>query len=351
MTTQVSSNMISFETGATGFRNKIINGCGWIDQRNNNASVTVNSAANTFGPDRWAGFGQSTDGVFSLTGTKSTYDVNGKGMPSSIYIQTTTADSSIGAAQTYGIRYIIEGQDVAAWRIGTAQAATVTLSFRAYSTKTGTHCVALQNAASDRSYVATYTINQASTWEYKTITIALDTTGTWLTTNGQGLKLFWNIGAGSTYQAAAANTWSAGQYYSVTGAQNVIDTLNAVLAITDVQLELGANPTPFENRPLAVELALCQRYYETGNQPYLYMNFGATGLTTAYGDVRYAVTKRAAPTTVTASSWQYYSSGTGTAFTPTLANTVTDRFTFQGSALTNWNGWAGTGTWKADAEL
>lgn len=347
--TQVSLNMLASDGGALSYRNKIINGCGWIDQRNNNSAVTVNNTGNNFGPDRWAGFGQGADGVFNLVGTKGTWDPNGKGMPSCIYAATTTADSSIGASQAYGIRYVIEGQDVAAWHSGTAQAATVTLSFRVSSSKAGTHCVAFQNAASTRSYVATYTVDQANTWEVKTITLTLDTTGTWLTDNGMGLKLFWSLGAGSNLNAPAANAWQAGMYYNVAGAQSVIGTVGAVFAITDVQLEQGSAATPFENRPIADELARCQRYFEWGYEPLFYIE--ALSRANAYGEVRYAVSKRAATHTVTASNWQYYSGGGGTAFTPTLSAINPDRFTFTGTSLTNFDGWTGAGTWKADAEL
>lgn len=349
MTTQVPNSMLAYD-GGSAFRNKIINGCGWIDQRNNNAAVTVNSTANTFGPDRWAGFGQNTDGVFTLAGTKGFFDSAGKGQPSSIYATTTTADASIGAAQAYGIRYCIEGQDIAPWRVGTAQAALATLSFRAYSTKPGTHCVSLQNSAGTRSYVATYSIPVAGAWTQVVIPIQMDQTGTWVTDNGIGIRLVWNMGTGVNFLTATPNTWVAGQFYSILAAQNPIDTLNAILAITDVQFELGG-PSTFELRSISQELEMCQRYYETGASPYFYASSIPAGGTQAYGEVKYAVTKRGAPTAVTASGWQYFSGGAGTAFTPAISATQIDRFTFQGTGLTNWNGWNGVGTWAANAEL
>ncbi len=245
-----------------GLRNRIINGNGWIDQRNANAAVSVNSPTVTFGPDRWSGIGVSSAGVFNVQGSKSTYYNQGSGYQSSIYAQTTTADASPAAGSSYGIRYAIEGQDAADLLWGTANARAVTLSFWAYSTKTGTHCVAVSNGAGNRSYVATYAISSASTWEYKTVTIPGDTAGTWATDNTLGLRLLWNLGAGATYGTANANTWQAALYQQVTGAQQVIGTNSAVLAITDVQLELGSTATSFEKRPISVETGLCERYYE-----------------------------------------------------------------------------------------
>lgn len=349
MTTAVPNSMLAFD-GGSAFRNKIINGCGWIDQRNGNAAITVNNTGNNFAADRWAGYAANSDGVFTLQGTRSFFDTAGKGMPSSIYAQTTTPDSAIGTTQAYGIRYCIEGQDIAPWRVGTAQAALATLSFRAYSTKAGTHCVSLQNSAGTRSYVATYSIPVAGAWTQVVIPIQMDQTGTWLTDNGIGIRLVWNMGTGVSFLTATPNTWVAGQLYSILAAQNPIDTLNAILAITDVQFELGG-PSTFELRSISQELEMCQRYYETGASPYFYASSIPAGGTQAYGEVKYAVTKRGAPTAVTASGWQYFSGGAGTAFTPAISATQIDRFTFQGTGLTNWNGWNGVGTWAASAEL
>ena len=221
---QMGANAITF-TGKTmaftsgifsGLRNKIVNGCGWIDQININSAVTVNWTSNIFGPDKWSGVGQVTAGVFTLTGSKTVFYPAGKGMPSSILTVTTTADASPAATASYILRHAIQGDFCADWRLGTANAATVKLRFAAKSSLTGTHCVALINGANDRSYVATYTISAADTWEEKEITIALDTTGTWLATNGVGLKLFWNLGCGANFETTA-NTWVAGAYYAVAG--------------------------------------------------------------------------------------------------------------------------------------
>jgi hypothetical protein len=57
------------------------------------------------------------------------------------------------------------------------------------SSLTGTFAgVLFMNSAANRSYPFTYTINAANTWEFETITIAGDTTGTWVgaTTNNSG---------------------------------------------------------------------------------------------------------------------------------------------------------------------
>ena len=51
--------------------------------------------------------------------------------------------------------------------------------------------------------------------------------------------------------------------------------------------------TPFEKRPIAAELALCQRYYETGRT--YSGGYGAIGIG-VYHSVQWKVQKRTAPT-------------------------------------------------------
>jgi hypothetical protein len=112
-----------------------------------------------------------------------------------------------------------------------------------------------------RAYPFTYTISAANTWEQKTVTIAGDTSGTWLTDNGIGLRLSFGLGAGSSY-SSTAGSWQSGVYLSATGATSVVGTNGATFYITGVQLEKGSTATSFDYRPYSAELALCQRYYE-----------------------------------------------------------------------------------------
>ena len=141
---------------------------------------------------------------------------------------------------------------------------TATLSFWVKAVKTGIYCVSFRNNAVDKSYVSEFTINAASTWEKKSVTLTFNAGGTWLYTTGRGLSIKWAVMCGSTLQTATANknTWLAGNY-EVTDAQvNGLDSTDNDFWLTGVQLELGSVATPFEVRPFAQELALCQRYYE-----------------------------------------------------------------------------------------
>ena len=239
-----------------GMVNRIINGAMVISQSAGGASVTINSTTTQFPVDRFQGRGESSDGVFTVqqSSTAPTGFVN------SLVATVTTADASIGAGQLYFLRQNIEGYNVADFNFGTANAKTFTLSFWVRSSVTGTFGGSVANNNFDRSYPFTYTISTANTFEYKTITIAGDTSGTWATNNASGLRVIWSLGAGSTF-VTTANAWAAGEYYGATGQTNLIGTSGATFYITGVQLEKGSTATAFDYLDYGRSLSQCQRYY------------------------------------------------------------------------------------------
>ena len=246
-----------FNSNGLFFRNRIINGDMRIDQRNAGASVTV-LGSNAYIIDRWFASGQTADGVFTVQQDT----VVPAGFINSSKVTVTTADASLGASQSYIFRQAIEGTNVADFGWGAAGALTVTLSFWIRSSVTGTFGGVLQNAANDRNYPFTYVINAANTWEYKTVTVAGDTTGTWGTGTGRGITVTFSLGSGTSASATAGAWTGTSNIYSATGATNLMATLSATWYITGVQLETGSVATPFERRPYGTELMLCQRYYE-----------------------------------------------------------------------------------------
>lgn len=238
----------------SSWRNRIINGGMVIDQRNAGASVTPSGVQYTV--DRWAAY-EDTDGT--LTFQQSS--IAPAGFTKSIVATTTSADSSLSATQRVIFLQRIEGYNIADLGWGTADAKTVTLSFWVRSSLTGTFGGSLGNVgASNRSYPFTYTINSANTFEYKTVTIAGDTTGTWDSTNGIGIQVCFGLGVGSTY-SGTAGAWAGADYNSATGATSVVGTNGATWYLTGVQFEVGSAASPFEYRDYSRELMMCQRYY------------------------------------------------------------------------------------------
>lgn len=240
-------------------RNRIINGAMVIDQRNAGGSVTP-TAGNTYTVDRWSA-------QLSVASKYSVQQNAGSITPPVGFTNylgaASTSAYSVGATDYFFLQQGIEGYNVADLQWGTANAKTVTVSFWVRSSLTGTFGGNLQSG-NGRYYPFSYTISSANTWEQKSFTVAGDTTGTWGSTNGNGIYIGFGLGVGSTY-SGTAGTWSSSTYLSATGATSVVGTNGATFYITGVQLEVGSSGTGFEYRQYGTELALCQRYFEQIN--------------------------------------------------------------------------------------
>lgn len=284
-----------------GFKNRIINGGMVIDQRNAGASVTITSTAdNTYTLDRWAVYGSQAS-KFSVQQSSTAPT----GYSSSLLVTSLSA-YSITSTDRFYVTQFIEGFNTADLIFGSASAATVTLSFWVRSSLTGTFGGTLMNSASNRNYPFTYTISAANTWEQKTVTIAGDTTGTWIgATNGIGIKVFFGLGVGST-ASGTAGAWGAGNYNSATGATSVVGTNGATFYITGVQLEKGSTATSFDFRSYGTELQLAQRYYYQliGTQAVYYDGYGGTGSYPVWNGA-FPVVMRATPTVTIVGTYQY----------------------------------------------
>ena len=241
-------------TPSVNMKNRIINGAMVIDQRNAGASVTPTSGTYTL--DRYV--------CYLTQASKFTVQQNAGSVtpPAGFtnYLGVTSSSAySVVSSDEFNINQPIEGFNVADLAWGTANAKTVTLSFWVRSSLTGTFGGCLRNGATNRSYPFSYTINSANTWEYETITITGDTTGTWATGNTTGLFVTIGLGNGAS-TSNTAGAWAAGNFTNATGATSVVGTNGATFYITGVQLEVGSTATSFDYRPYGTEFALCQRY-------------------------------------------------------------------------------------------
>jgi hypothetical protein len=226
---------------------------------------------------------------------------------------TSLSAYSVAAGDLFSVIQYVEGSNVADLSWGTASASTVTISFWVRSSITGTFGGSVSNSAANRCYVFSYTINSANTWEYKTIAIPGDQSGTWLTDTGIGIRVGFSLGAGSTY-TGAAGAWGSTYYTNPTGGQSVVGTNAATFYITGVQLEKGSTATSFDFRSIGTELALCQRYYwqstKGANNPSI-ANGTLWTTTASYNTIQFPVQMRAVPSLVysNVSDFVVYSSG------------------------------------------
>jgi hypothetical protein len=182
------------------------------------------------------------------------------------YVNTTTAQASMGAGDFVALVHNGEGYRFARLNWGAANAKPITIGFWSAHNPVGTYSGSIRNHDGTRSYVFTYTQNVATVAEYKTVTIPGDTAGTWKTDNGIGLTLTFAMACGATTTAPAANTWYAAQYLAAPGQINGVAAINNAMRISGVVILPGSQaPTaaqsPMIMRPYDQELATCQRYF------------------------------------------------------------------------------------------
>jgi hypothetical protein len=252
-----------------GFRNKIINGDFNIWQRG--TSLTLSSGAQTFLADRWS---TEYDGS-GATRVLSQQAFTLGSPPVSGYETGYFHRFNQSVAGTSGTYNLLQ-QRIEDVRTCAGQTVTVTFFAKAASAFTMPSLTWQQNFGTGGSPSSGPSTNLATniaittSWTKYTYTVKVPsisgyTIGT--TTPGfLGLRFFLPLNSTFTF-----DLWG-------------------------VQVEQNYQPTPFEQRPIGTELALCQRYYETfsgGN-----FTLPVIGTTNNYrlGNPVFAVAKRAAPT-------------------------------------------------------
>lgn len=247
-----------------GFKNRIINGDMRVVQRTTSSYIVDNG--NWYYPvDRFSAYQSVASSKFTIQQNAGSVTPP-PGFKYYIGATVTSAYSPTGG-DWFPIRNTIEGYDWADFEFGTANAKTFTASFWVRSSLNGTMGGAFYNNDGSRSYPFTYTISSANTWEYKTITVVGDTSGTWNTTNGGGITIQWSMGGGSTL-TGTAGAWASGFYVTATGATNIVSTNGATLYIAGVQIEKGSTATAYDYRPYSLEEMRCKRYYEVLSSNY-----------------------------------------------------------------------------------
>jgi hypothetical protein len=279
------------------FRNRLINGSARIDQRHGGLAVTLGSTI-AYGLDRWKAMHGASAGAATLQQSVGG-GPSAHGLPDCV-TYAVTAGAGAAASDQWLLEQDIEGVMFADALFGTANAKAVTLSFWVQSSSGagGTFCGALQNRDETRSYPFTFTINDNDVWEYKTITVPGDTIGTWPTDATVGLRVMFDLGSGSNFEATAG-VWTGANRLRVSGGAMPSSSTGWTVSFTGVQLEIGTQATDWETRPYDDELRHCQRYFEIMT---LGAGLPATPNYSSYGYVAwiYKTTKRAAPTVINA---------------------------------------------------
>jgi hypothetical protein len=347
------TNAVALAQGASNnvtFRNKLINGAMVIDQRNAGASVTPTSGTYTL--DRYVCYLTQAS---KFTVQQNAGGLTGTNLPVGFtnYLGVTSSSAyAVISTDEFNINQSIEGFNFADMAWGTANAKTVTLSFQVRSSLTGTFGGCLRNSATNRSYPFSYSIPSANTWTPISVTIAGDTSGTWIgATNGIGVFVTIGLGNGTT-TSNTAGAWVAGNYTNATGAVSVVGTSGATFYITGVQLEAGSTASPFEYRQYGTELALCQRYYYKIKAESIASTFAVgfcQSTTLAVGMTTFPTTMRIAPTALeqsgtagdyrvfigagtTCSAVPLIAAGTGTPFSISTTFTVASGLTANSGA-------------------
>jgi hypothetical protein len=263
-------------SGFTGFRNRIINGEFGIAQRGTSFVSGANNN-DSYNLDRWYVLSDGNDAV-DITQETSTVPTN---QLTAIALDVETANKKFGIAQ------IIEQKNCIGLIGG-----NVTLSFKAKVSST----TKLDNVKA--AVVA---------WSGTADTVTSDIISAW---GAEGTDP--TLIADATFENTPANLSVTTSYatYTLTANVDTASSKNLIvfiwsdvtdttagdfLYITDVQLEAGSTATEFERRPIGVEFALCQRYFEKGTFHLAGVASNGAGLG---GSLYFRVEKRAAPTMV-----------------------------------------------------
>jgi hypothetical protein len=279
-----------------GFRNLIING----DFRINQRAFTSTTTSDAYGFDRWTIF---TGG--GLTYSAQTFTA-GNAIPGQEPINFARLATS---GQSASSSYSIFTQKIESVRTCAGQ--PVTISFWAKASS-GTPKVAIELAqifgTSGSAAVDTY-INQvtlSTSWvRYVVNTIVPSISGK-------------TIGTANDYFGLTLWTSAGSNFNARTGSLGI---QNSTIDFWGIQLEQNYQPTPFEQRPIGVELALCQRYFQTigADRMWAYNRYWNVALSGGDQAIQFEwkTTMRVAPTvTTTAGSrvhaFTYASYNTGT---------------------------------------
>jgi len=293
-------------------KNLVINGNCAVSQR---GTVSSQSTDHYSAIDR---FQIQMSGSGAVTSTQSTTVPTGEGFNNSLKVDVVTNNGGSEDAGDYLlIMQKIEGLNLQQLKYGTSSSVPLACSFYVRSNLTGTFQFQIEvpDSGSYKYYGKTYTIDSADTWEKKTINIIANTNSSAIPDdNTEGLRVQWQLVGGSNY---TDGTYTDEAWHG-TGGNRLSSSANNTFArstdneflLTDVQLEVGQNPTSFEHEPYERTLEKCQRYYQI-------VDFNIQDYTPTNGylhcNVNFSTPMRAAPSASITDGTKSNLSGTATA--------------------------------------
>jgi len=283
---QINGTPAGYQTADS--RNRIVNGAMQISQEN--ATTAVGSGL--YPVDQF----QMSSPIATVVGQKSGLSAN---LGAALNTRITTAKPSLAAGDYWQFITNVEGINVSDFRWGFPSAKQAVLRFWVLSGVAGTFTCALKNSDVSRVFAAPFTV-EASVWKEVVVIVPGDTTGTWLTDTGIGLKIHWGLAAGSTYSIGVPG-WSTANGVQIAGQTNLAATAGANFWIADVGLYLDPDNTgvapKWQMPDEAEELRACQRYWCTtgvvGNSASMYT--GGAGATMMAGGYVFPATMRTTP--------------------------------------------------------
>ncbi len=264
MTTESGYSLGAGDSSA--FKNKLINGAMAVNQYGSSAA-TIGTTNKNFAFDRFMveqGGYSSNNGTVQQVSISNTFGFSNAG-------RVTAPTSSSGSTSAFiAFSQRIEGFNVQDLAYGTSAAKPVTLSFWVFTSLVGQYTVNLThyNGTTERWSQNTYTVTNANTWQFVSITFSGDTSVDISNDNGANgwLRVYWNLGGGSAITGGSnpTNTWanatSYGGFRQQAGSVNFNNTSGATWQVTGCQLEVGTVATSFDFRSYGTEFMLCQRY-------------------------------------------------------------------------------------------
>ncbi|MBA0084311.1 MAG: hypothetical protein HRJ53_04880 [Acidobacteria bacterium Pan2503] len=254
-------------------RNKIINGAMTVDQRAQGTAITIVPATASYPClDRYV-IGNSVTGGAAFTAQSVTAVSNLLGQQTyqqgsnyALKLACTVAGTP-GSNQLAWFEQRIDWINWAAMALGSSVCTPMTVSFSVFvqgPIAGGILPIGVTNRNQNHQYFTHVQLPAAGVWARCFFTIPPDTSGVgnWGVA-GDYIQLFFSLGSGATLQCAP-NVWSNVTNGLGTAAGiNFLSSTSNILYTTDLQLEVGTYPTPFEREDYGISIAKCQRYYQT----------------------------------------------------------------------------------------